>query len=87
LEVKHQKNNKARIFIDGPCYVYGLVRTGIKIPYTILNIFFTKRKKIFHFFINIFIRVVDNAIHFLFFSDCIARQIPNKNDLLFILIV
>ncbi len=43
----------------------GLVRTGTKFPYTILNIFFTKQKKIILFFINIFICHVDKANQFL----------------------
>jgi len=37
----------------------GLVSTGKQFPYTILKIIFTIRKKIFNYFINIFISPVD----------------------------
>ena len=46
------KKNKARLFSDGPCYMDGLVSTGIKIPYTILKIIFSNTKIFGNFFIN-----------------------------------
>ncbi len=53
------KNNKARLFIAGPCYMDGLVSTRKKIPYTILKIIFSNKKNFGNYFINILFFVVD----------------------------
>jgi len=58
------KNNKARLFVAGPCYMDGLVSTGKKIPYTIIKIIFFNVKDFTHYFINILIIVVDKEIDF-----------------------
>ena len=53
------KIKKPGIFKPGFYYMDGLVSTGKQFPYTILKIIFTIRKKIFNYFINIFILPVD----------------------------
>ena len=42
----------------------GLVSTGNKFPYTILEIIFINQKKIPYYFINILIVAVDKRTHF-----------------------
>ena len=58
------KNNKARLFVAGPCYIYGLVSIGKKIPYTIIKIIFPIIKDFTHYFINILFLVVDKETTF-----------------------
>ena len=53
------KNNKAQLFVAGPCYIYGLVSIGKKIPYTIIKIIFSNIKDFTHYFINILFLAVD----------------------------
>lgn len=59
-------------------YKDGLVRTGKKFPYTILEIIFTKPKKNLVFFINIFKGHVDKAARFLICSGYLKFKIVTE---------
>ncbi len=61
---KVRKNNKARLFIAGPCYMDGLVSIGNKFPYTIIKIIFSNIKDFINYFINILFLHVDKETVF-----------------------
>lgn len=76
------QNNKTRCFMNGSCYVDGLVRTE-KNPYTILELIFANQKKNLAFFINIFKHRVDKRWLFLLHKIIFTSKTPGSFLLLF----